>query len=253
MSTETNEQLVLHSIDLEPLIEALIFVSREPITIDKIQEALEAGLVQSTAQEVRRALASLMEKWADEKRALGRGLILQKVAAGFVFASAPAHAEIVKKVVEEKPIELTKSQVEVLAIVAYRQPITRVDVDEIRGVDSSFALKKLMQLKLLKILGKSEGLGRPILYGTTKDFLEFFSLNSLNDLPTLKQYEALGPSEEGTLDMALEQVTFKDLFALNDKESVFSSDVERLSDDALKSLDEALLRVDGIKKLEASE
>jgi segregation and condensation protein B len=253
MTDEINEQLILHKIDLEPLIEALIFVSREPITIDKIQEALEASLIQSSTQEIRRALCSLIGKWGDEKRALGRGLTLQKVAAGFAFATAPAHAEIVKKVIEEKPLELTKAQMEVLAIVAYRQPITRVDVDEIRGVDSSFAIKKLMQLKLLKILGKSEGLGRPILYGTTKNFLEFFSLNSLNDLPTLKQYEALGQSEEGTLDIALEQVTFKDLFALNKDVSVFSADVERLSEDALKSLDEALLRVDGIKKLEVSE
>ena len=143
------------------------------------------------------------------------------------------------KLILEKPIELSKAQVEVLAIVAYRQPITRVDIDDIRGVDSSFALKKLMQLKLLKILGKSEGLGRPILYGTTKEFLEFFSLNSLNDLPTLKQYESLGTDEAGHQGIKHSEVSFKDLFATKSA-GIVSEGAEQLSEDALKSLDEAL-------------
>lgn len=253
MSTlEASEHLALSTTDLEPIIEALILVSPEPITFEKIGEALERASIQVAPGEVRKALNTLKTKWNDEKREVGRGLVLKQVAGGFIFASAPEYAEIVKKVVEEKPIQLTKAQVEVLAIVAYRQPITRVDIDEIRGVDGSFALKKLMQLKLLKILGKSEGLGRPILYGTTKDFLEFFSLNTLNDLPTLKQYEALGQGEDDTLEIPLEQVTFKDLFGAENA-ALFSDDVERLSSDALKSLDEALLRVDGIKKLPANE
>lgn len=246
MSKEQSELLSPEIKELESIIEALILVSPEPMTLEKIAEALDRASMTVVASDVKKALSSLKSKWSDESRPLGQGLVLQQVAAGYVFASAPKHAEIVKKIVEEKPIQLTKAQIEVLAIVAYRQPITRVDVDEIRGVDSSFALKKLMQLKLLKILGKSEGLGRPILYGTTKDFLEFFSLNSLNDLPTLKQYEALGQDDEGMLDIPMEQVTFKDLFGAEDA-SIFSPDVERLSDDALKSLDEALLRVDGMK------
>ncbi|HXW60125.1 MAG TPA: SMC-Scp complex subunit ScpB [Myxococcota bacterium] len=231
--------------ELEAMIEALIFVSPEPITLDKIEEIINREQ-EFSRQEIKMALELLFKKWNDEERKIGRGLSLCKVAQGYVFVSAKEHAHLVQKVIEEKPTELTKAQVEVLAIVAYRQPITRVDIDDIRGVDSSFALKKLMQLKLLKILGKSEGLGRPILYGTTKDFLEFFSLNSLNDLPTLKQYEALGPSEEGMLDIDL-KVSFKDLFADAKDESIISKDVERLSDEALKSLDEALIRVDGIK------
>lgn len=233
--------------ELEAMIEALIFVSPEPISLEKIEETLHKAGFEYAHQEIKKALLSLMDKWHDEERSCGRGLVLCKVAQGFIFSSAPQHGALIQKVIEEKPLELSKGQVEVLAIVAYRQPITRVDIDEIRGVDSSFALKKLMQLKLLKILGKSEGLGRPILYGTTKDFLEFFSLNSLNDLPTLKQYEALGPSEEGMLDLESPQVTFKDLFT-EAKDGMLSQDVERLSNEALKSLDEALLRVDGLKK-----
>lgn len=143
-------------------------------------------------------------------------------------------------------MQLTKAQIEVLSIVAYRQPLTRVDIDEIRGVDSSFAVKKLMQLKLLKILGKSEGLGRPLLYGTTKDFLEFFSLNSLNDLPTLKQYDALSAGEEQPeLDMN-SNLSLKDLFA-EPGTAMFSEEVERMSTEAWQSLDKALLQVETIE------
>ncbi|MCA9507090.1 MAG: SMC-Scp complex subunit ScpB, partial [Myxococcales bacterium] len=179
----------------------------------------------------------------------GRGLVLKDMAGGLVFATAPEHALVVKKIVAQKPLQLSKAQVEVLSIVAYRQPLTRVDIDEIRGVDSSFALKKLMQLKLLKILGKSEGLGRPLLYGTTKEFLEFFSLNSLNDLPTLKQYESLSAGEEtDEIDLSSENVSLKDLFAEAKKSPMFSAEVERLSEEALKSLDEALLKANDVEK-----
>jgi segregation and condensation protein B len=252
MTTEIIDepQLLLEPLpDLEPLIEALIFVSREAITIEKIVETLQAADINAQNRDVRLALKSLEAKWSDNARPLGQGLVLKNLAGGWVFATAPQHAMVVKKIIAEKPLQLSKAQVEVLSVVAYRQPLTRVDIDEIRGVDSSFALKKLMQLKLLKILGKSEGLGRPLLYGTTKDFLEFFSLNSLNDLPTLKQYEALVAGEEVTeIDFTSENLSLKDLFAEAKKVPMFSSDVERLSEEALKSLDEALLRADNIEK-----
>jgi segregation and condensation protein B len=241
-NTKNNdEQLSLTALDLEAIIESLIFVSCEPLTIEKIAEALESSAIGVHLADIRRALASLESKWSDESRLLGRGLCLKKLASGYAFLSTPNFAEVTGKLILEKPIELSKAHVEVLAIVAYRQPITRVDIDDIRGVDSSFALKKLMQLKLLKILGKSEGLGRPILYGTTKEFLEFFSLNSLNDLPTLKQYESLGADEAGHQGIEHSEVSFKDLFATK-AAGIVSEEAERLSEDALKSLDEALAR-----------
>lgn len=248
----TNEAKKIDVLDLESMIEALIFSCKEPVSLEKIIEVLKAGMEDLPVKEIKSALTSLWQKWNDEERALGRGLSLKKIADGFVFTSASQHGEIVQRIVEAKPITLTKAQIEVLAIVAYRQPLTRIDVDEIRGVDSSFALKRLMQLKLLKILGKSEGLGRPILYGTTKEFLEFFSLNSLNDLPTLKQYEALGKNEEEEVDVDMAKVTFKDIFA-DANEAIFSSDLEQMSNEALESLEEALLRVDILKKVHADK
>lgn len=252
MTTEKNDdiQLSLEPLpDLLPIIEALIFASREPITIDKIVETLQAADINVHNKEVRQALKSLEALWSDRERPLARGLILKNIAGGWVFATATEQASVVKKIIQEKPLQLSKAQIEVLSVVAYRQPLTRVDIDEIRGVDSSFAIKKLMQLKLLKILGKSEGLGRPLLYGTTKEFLEFFALNSLNDLPTLKQYESLGAGEEqNEIDLTAENISLKDLFLDAKKSPMFSADVERLSEEALESLNDALLRAETIEK-----
>lgn len=240
--------------DLAASLEALIFVSKDPVSCERMMEILEASGIEVGIVEIKQALKSLMTAWANPERAYGRGLVLQQIAQGYAFLSAAPYASVVKKIAIEKPIEITKAQIEVLSIVAYRQPITRVDIDDIRGVDSSFAIKRLLQLNLLKILGKSEGLGRPLLYGTTKRFLEFFSLNSLNDLPTLKQIESLGPGETlEDIDLNNNQMSFKDLFKDHEKSPMFSADVERLSDEALKSLDEALLLVESVGKTPLSE
>jgi segregation and condensation protein B len=97
----------------------------------------------------------------------------------------------VRELTSERPVRLTRAQVETLAIVAYRQPVTRPEVDDIRGVDSGATLKLLLERDLLRILGKKDEPGRPILYGTTSAFLEFFGLKSLKDLPTLREFTEL--------------------------------------------------------------
>jgi segregation and condensation protein B len=99
----------------------------------------------------------------------------------------------VQKLVVGKPVRLTRAQLETLAIIAYRQPITRPEIDDIRGVDSGGTLRLLLERDLIRVLGKKEEPGRPLLYGTTPDFLEFFNLNDLRDLPTLTEYSELSP------------------------------------------------------------
>jgi segregation and condensation protein B len=235
------------NIDLEAAIEAMIFISKDPLTIDEMVSILAAKDLKVSHAILKKVLHGLISTWECNDRSIGRGLALKNISNGYIFTTALCQADIVKTMVATKPIELTKAQVEVLSIVAYRQPITRVDIDEIRGVDSSFAIKRLLDIKLLKILGKSEGLGRPLLYGTSKKFLEFFGLNSLNDLPTLKQYESLNEIAE-IKDLNDKNVSFKDLFN-STTSSMFSSDVEKQSEDALRSLDDAMLRVDGTSKL----
>src|ERR1700688_39807 len=115
--------------DLEPVIESLVFVSREPLTGEKIVEVLHAADMEVKIQDVRKAMASLLEKWSEPNRVLGQGLVLKMVAGGLIFLTEEKNAVIVKKIVTEKPFRLSKSQLEVLSIVAYRQPISRIDID----------------------------------------------------------------------------------------------------------------------------
>ncbi len=231
--------------DLMSMIETLIFVSDEPISKDKLLAHVQAAHEGLTMRDVSAALTELMARWADEERPLGMGIQLKNIAGGYAFMTAQKNSQVALDLAQKKPVKLSRAQVETLAIIAYRQPITRVDVDDIRGVDSSFAIKRMLELKLVKILGKSEGLGRPLLYGTTKEFLEFFSLHSLSDLPTLKVYDAL---DEGEMKVDLESndLKLKDLFVEAQARGMFSSEVMRLSEEALAGLDDAMLSVNAV-------
>jgi segregation and condensation protein B len=121
----------------------------------------------------------------------GRGIELAVVAGGYQFRSAPSSAAFVRDFVAQKPVRLTRAQLETLALVAYRQPITRPEIDEVRGVDSGSAVRVLLERSLIKILGRKDEPGRPLLYGTSPHFLEFFGMKSLKDLPTLREFAEL--------------------------------------------------------------
>jgi segregation and condensation protein B len=168
---------------LAGLLEALVFASDKPMKAGEL-----ARLASAPVKQVREVLALLKPKYA------GRGIVLDEVAGGWLFRTAAQYAPFVRELASEKPVRLTRAQVETLAIVAYRQPITRPEIDDIRGVDSGATLKLLLERELVRILGKKDEPGRPILYGTTTGFLELFSLKSLKDLPTLKEFTEL--SEE---------------------------------------------------------
>lgn len=165
---------------LKNVLESLIFVSDVPVTAKRLARAARATLA-----EVQPLLDELVADYQD------RGIHLYYVAGGYQFRSARESADFVKTLVAPKPIRLTRAQLETLAIIAYRQPITRPEVDDVRGVDSGSSLKVLTDRGLVKILGRKDEPGRPLVYGTTPDFLEFFGLGSLRDLPTLKEFSDL--------------------------------------------------------------
>ena len=165
---------------LKGVIESLLFVSDKPLSVQRL-----AKIAHAPGKEIQKLLDVLMEEYR------GRGIELVEVAGGFQFRSAAANAPFVRELVARKPVRLTRAQIETLAMIAYRQPITRPEVDEIRGVDSGSALKVLLEKQLVKIIGRKDEPGRPLLYGTTPYFLEFFGLASLSDLPTLKEYSEL--------------------------------------------------------------
>lgn len=170
---------------LKALIESLIFVSETPLSLERIKEVLR----DLNRRDLRRLLCELLEEYERSQR----GFTLVEVAGGFQFRTRPEHAEWIKKLKKTKPLALTQPALETLAIVAYRQPIVRADVERIRGVDSGGVLRTLLERKLVKILGKKDVPGRPIVYGTSKRFLEIFGLKDLSSLPTLKDIERLAP------------------------------------------------------------
>ena len=120
--------------------------------------------------------------------------MLDEVAGGWLFRTNAQYAPFVRELAGGSPVRLTRAQIETLAIMAYRQPITRPEIDDIRGVDSGATLKLLLERDLVRILGKKDEPGRPLLYGTTTQFLEFFGLKSLKDLPTLREFTELTTS-----------------------------------------------------------
>jgi segregation and condensation protein B len=206
---------------LKGLIEALVFASDHPLSVNDI--AKSAG----------RADKKLIRALCDELRQeyARRGFHLEEVAGGLIFRTSAAYAPFVRDMVAKKPMRMTRAQVETLAIISYRQPITRPEVDDIRGVDSGPVMKLLLDRDLIRILGKKDEPGRPLLYGTTQVFLEFFGLKSLKDLPSLREFTELSDESrrvyEREMEAAPDEATDADVDALATAASVVAGDAQR--------------------------
>jgi segregation and condensation protein B len=177
---------------LRCLLEALVFASDRPIKVNEFARAATAP-----SKQVKEVLAELKGEYA------ARGIQLDEIAGGWIFRTGVAYAPFVRELTKQRPVRLTRAQVETLSIVSYRQPITRPEVDDIRGVDSGPVLKLLLERDLVRILGKKDEPGRPILYGTTTHFLEFFGLRSLKDLPTLQEFTELNEDSRRVVEREL--------------------------------------------------
>jgi len=147
---------------------------------------------------------ALIESLNEEYERTGRSFRIQSVAGGFQMRTLPIYRTWVQKAEPLKPVKLTQPALETLAIVAYRQPVTRADVENLRGVDCSYALRALLERRLVRIVGKDKSPGRPILYGTTRDFLSLFNLSDLRELPTLEDLDLAPPVGEETPPSQLE-------------------------------------------------
>lgn len=180
---------------LQGLVEALVFASDKPVKDREV-----ARLASAPVKQVRIILTELKAIYA------ARGIVLDEVAGGWLFRTNVQYAPFVRELSAERPVRLTRAQVETLAIVAYRQPVTRPEIDDIRGVDSGATLKLLLERDLVRILGKKDEPGRPLLYGTTHAFLEFFGLKSLKDLPTLKEFTELSDESRRVAEAELGEV-----------------------------------------------
>ncbi|RMG11596.1 MAG: SMC-Scp complex subunit ScpB [Deltaproteobacteria bacterium] len=164
------------------ILESLLLVAEKPLTPKEVEAA--TGIAPARVQKVMEAIA------ADHREGVS-GIVLCEVAGGYQLRTCPTSTEFVRRFLRVKPARLTRAALETLAIVAYRQPVTRPEIEEIRGVDSGAVLKALLDKGLVQVLGKKEEPGRPLLYGTTRAFLEFFGLKDLASLPTLREYHEL--------------------------------------------------------------
>lgn len=175
------------------LCESLLFVADRPLTEKAIQDA--SGL---TPRRIRDA----MEALGGHYREGVSGIVLHDVSGGWQLRTCPTSSEYVRRFLQVKPQRLTRAALETMAIVAYRQPVTRPEVEEIRGVDSGAVLKALLERGLVQVLGKKEEVGRPLLYGTTRAFLEFFNLKDLSSLPTLREFHELNEEHQKIVEDA---------------------------------------------------
>jgi segregation and condensation protein B len=180
---------------LRGLLESLVFASDKPVKSNEL-----ARLASAPVKQVKELLAELKDNYAE------RGIVLDEVAGGWLFRTSVQYAPFVRELTSERPVRLSRAQVETLAIAAYRQPITRPEIDDIRGVDSGATLKLLLERDLVRILGKKDEPGRPLLYGTTTHFLEFFGLKSLKDLPTLREFTELNDESRRVAEAELGEV-----------------------------------------------
>lgn len=172
------------------IAEALILASPEPIPAARLSSLIP----RCTPAKARTLVEELNAEYGAQKRAFE----IREVAGGFQLRTLPEYASYLQRLQPSRPLRLSQAALETLAIVAYRQPATRAEVEYVRGVDAGAVLRSLLERKLVRIAGHREVPGRPLLYGTSRRFLEVFGLTKLDDLPTLRDLEELTDSEGGS-------------------------------------------------------
>jgi segregation and condensation protein B len=177
------EQTNVHNEKAKYIIECLIFASEVPLTIEKIKDVLE----DTPKKELKELVKELMEDYHN----LERGIYIREVAHGYQFCTKPEYAHVIHKLRKSKPYHLTQPTLETLAIVAYKQPVTKAEIELVRGVDCTGVLKTLLEKKLITFQGRKDVLGKPFLYGTTSRFLEVFGLTDLSSLPSIEEIKRL--------------------------------------------------------------
>lgn len=166
---------------LKTIIEALLLASDEPVPAERLAEAAGENV---SPEQVRQAIADLMSEYD----ATGRAFTVEEIAGGYQLFTRPEYNTHLKKLLRARhQARFTQAALETLAVIAYKQPITRAEVEDIRGVACSDIIRALMEKGLVRVTGRSDKLGRALLYGTTKKFLQAFGLTSLKDLPDAKQ------------------------------------------------------------------
>lgn len=178
---------------LKDILEALLFASDEPLTTKQVHEILaELDDVDRPGRITEDAILKAIDEINKELEATGRAFRIVKVAGGYQFATLPKFAHWLGRMVNERSKrKLSQSALESLAVIAYKQPVTKPEIEAIRGVNADYVLHSLLERNLVTIVGRAATPGRPLLYGTTKEFLKHFGLNDLNELPKPREIDEL--------------------------------------------------------------
>ncbi len=171
----------MDKIGLKPVIESLIFASESALTLERICNVLE--------EEEKEVIKSALKELIDDYKGANRGFLIEEVAGGYLFRTNQEYSPWIRRLFKIGMQKISKAAMESLAIIAYKQPVTRGELEAVRGVDSGGVLATLMDKRLIKIMGRKEVPGRPVVYGTTKEFLESFDLKDLSCLPSLKDMQ----------------------------------------------------------------
>ncbi len=169
--------------ELKNIIEAVLFSSSRPVTLKQVAKRLE----EFSREDIEQAFGVLIGEYAGP----GRSVEIAQVAGGYQMRTRVAYREYVKRFVREKDVGLTRSMLEALSIIAYKQPVTKKEIDVVRGVDSARAIKHLLERRLIEMAGRNGDAGKRIVFRTTDRFLEVYGLKGLEDLPTYKEIESL--------------------------------------------------------------
>ena len=185
--------------NLSALLEAIVYLAKEPVSLDAIHKALP----DVEKSELQQHLNHLIEQYRESDR----GIEIREVADGYRFSTKPEHHETLKHFIKSQipPTRLSLAALETLAVIAYKQPVTIPEIQDIRGVHASSVIKTLLDKKFVATAGRKDVLGRPILYKTTKDFLVHFGLKDLGDLPSMEEFEELIKNQAAAEEEIVEQ------------------------------------------------
>ena len=201
--------------DLKNIIESLLFAADEPLTIDRLKNII-------TGAETKAIRMTLDELEADYEARQG-GFFLKEVADGYQIRTRPDYKEYIRRLLKPRPQRLSKAALETLAIIAYKQPVIRSDIEHIRGVDCGGVLRVLLERQFIRVLGRKDIPGRPLIYATTKRFLEVFDLKNLKDLPTPKEIEEFGSALAEEMEAADREDEAAEISSENTEETVASA------------------------------
>src|SRR5690348_9742210 len=185
--------------NLSALLESIVYLAKEPVSLDTIHKALP----DVDRNELHQHLNDLIKRYSDPEH----GIEIREVAEGYRFSTKPEHHETLKQFIKSQipPTRLSLAALETLAVIAYKQPVTVPEIQEIRGVHASGVIKTLLDKKFITTAGRKEVLGRPILYKTTKEFLVHFGLKDIGELPSMEEFEELIKTQAAAEEAIVEQ------------------------------------------------